>query len=192
EFGEFDPAALAGHPASVLLAVPALLRTALVTGEPTAGALLTELSARVEPNLAAVAEQVGRRALRGVLLDTQPLSVLADVTEVERGMQAIPSAARHVRDRHRTLRFKRATDISKIWLDPRGILGKPLTSVERNDTDAVDEVAAAIERLTNSSFVKSELDRLDPRFQGSPPNPTPRPRRPALPTLLHDPPKPPA
>jgi hypothetical protein len=167
EFDHLDSAALASDTPSLLLTVSALLRTALVTGEPATGALLTELAARVEPNLSEVAEQVGRRALHGVLIDTQALLVLADVTEVERGMRAITSAASHVRTRHRTLRFKRATDISKIWLDPRGILGKPLSIVERNDTNAVDEVAAEIERLTTSSFVKSELDKLDRRFQGS-------------------------
>ena len=167
EFDDIDPAALADDTPSLLLTVPALLRTALATGEPATGALLTELAAHVEPNLSEVAEQVGRRALHGVLFDSQALSVLADVTEIERGMRAITSAAGDVRTRHRTLRFKRATDISKIWLDPRGILGKPLSIVERNDTSAVDQVAADIEKLTNSSFIKGELLTLDRRFQGA-------------------------
>ena len=162
-----DPAALAGDTPSLLLTVSALLRTALVTGEPTTGALLTDLASHVEPNLSQVAEQVGRRALHGVLLDSQALSVLADVTEIERGMQAIISDASRVRTRHRTLRFKRATDISKIWLDSDGILGRPLRIVERNEMSAVKDVAAEIEQLSNSNFIKSQLDTLDRRFQGS-------------------------
>lgn len=167
EFDDLDPAALAGDTPSLLLTVSALLRTALVTGEPTTGALLADLASHVEPNLSQVAEQVGRRALHGVLLDSQALSVLADVTEIERGMQAIIGDASRVRTRHRTLRFKRATDISKIWLDPDGILGRPLRLVERNEMSAVKDVTAEIEQLSNSNFIKSQLDTLDRRLQGS-------------------------
>lgn len=167
EFEHLDPVEVASDHPSLLLAVPALLRTALVTGEPASGALLTELASRVEPNLSDVAAQVGKRALHGVLIGTQALSVLADVTEVERGMRAITATAQHVRTRHRTLRFKRATDISKVWLDPRGILGKPLSIVERNETALLEEVAADIERLSDHGFIKSELDTLDRRFQGA-------------------------
>ena len=105
--------------------------------------------------------------MHGVLLGSQALAVLADVTEVERGIQAISRTASHVRTRHRTLRFKRATDISKVWLSPRGILGMPLSIVERNDISAVEEVAARIERLSDGSFVKNELDKLDQRFRAS-------------------------
>ena len=167
EFDHLDPTALASDTPSLLLAVPALLRIALVTGEPASGALLTELSGHVEPNLSKVAEQVGRRALHGILLESQALSVLADVTEVEREMQAIMKAANQVRTRQRTLRFKRSTDISRVWLDTKGILGRPLSIVEQNETGAVEEVISDIKRLSDSGFVRGELDDLDRRFQRS-------------------------
>ena len=167
ELDDLDPAALAADTPSLLLSVSGLLRAALVTGEPTAGALLTALASHVEPNLAEVAAQVGDRTLHGVLLGSQALAALADVTDVERGVQAIIRTASRVRTRQRTLRFKRATDISKVWLSPRGILGMPLSLVERNDTSAVEEVAARVERLGDGSFVKNELDKLDQRFRAS-------------------------
>jgi hypothetical protein len=169
EFDNLDSEAFTSDTPSLLLVVPALLRVALVTGDPAAGALLTELAARVEPNLAEAAEQVGRRALHGVLLEAHAPSVLADVTEAERDMHVITSAASQVRTRPRTLRFKRATDIGKTWLSlgPRGILGNPLDIVERNDASAIAEVVAHIERLSDSSFIKSELDQLDRHYQGS-------------------------
>ena len=167
ELDDLDPAALAADTPSLLLSVSGLLRAALVTGEPTVGALLTALASHIEPNLAEVAAQVGDRALHGVLLGSQALAVLADVTDVERGVQAISRTASRVRTRHRTLRFKRATDISKVWLSPRGILGVPLSIVERNDISSVEEVAASIERLGDGSFVKNELDKLDQRFRAA-------------------------
>ncbi|MGH3402320.1 MAG: hypothetical protein ACRDRJ_07375 [Streptosporangiaceae bacterium] len=169
EFDDLDSVTLAGDTPSLLLVIPALLRTALVTGDPATGALLTELAVRAEPNIAEIAEQVGRRALHGILLETHAPSVLADVTEAERGMRAITRTASQVRTRPRTLRFKRATDISKIWLGlgPRGILGNPLRIVERNDRSAIEKVVGSIEKISDSGFIKGELDQLDRHYQGS-------------------------
>ncbi len=167
ELVELEPAEMADDNPSTLLVVPALIRAALVTGEPTTGALLTELANRLEPNLAEVAEQVGRRALHGVLVGSGALLALADVAEGERRLSELADAAGQARGRHRTLRFKRATDISKVWLGTKGLLGKPLSIVERNETGSVDEVAAAIAHLADSSNVKDEIDILDRKFQGT-------------------------
>ncbi|WP_394619090.1 hypothetical protein JNUCC0626_08325 [Lentzea sp. JNUCC 0626] len=167
EFDNLEAVAVAGDTPSLLLTVPALIRVALVTGQHATGALLNQLAPHLEPNLNIVAEEIGRRALHGILAEAQTPLVLADVTEVERGIQMITQAAGHIRSRNRTLRFKRATDISKIWLDARGILGRPLSLVERNDSTAVDEVADFVDKLSTSSFIKSELDKLDRRFQGT-------------------------
>jgi hypothetical protein len=167
ELVKIEPAEMGDDTPSTLLVVPALIRIALVTGEPTTGALLTELANRLEPNLAEVAEQVGRRALHGVLIDSGALLALADVAEGERRLSELAEAASQARGRHRTLRFKRATDISKVWLSGKGILGKPLSIVERNETGLVDEVAAAIAHLADGVNVKEEIDLLDRRFQGT-------------------------
>ncbi len=167
EFDALDADTVAADTPSLLLTVPSLVSAALVTGEPTIGALLTDLATRVEPNLSAIAEEVGQRTLKGVLLDAQALSVVADVTEAERDLHTIMATAYQVRTRHRTLRFKRATDISKVLLGHSGILGKPLAAVERNDLSALDDVVADLARLTDSSYLRSTIDTLDRRFQGS-------------------------
>ncbi|WP_410582289.1 AAA family ATPase [Amycolatopsis sp. lyj-108] len=167
ELAQLEPDSVVADTPSLLLVVPALIRAALVTGEPTTGALLTELAPRLEPNLKVIAEEVGRRALHGVLADARALVALADVAEGERSLLSLASTAKQFRVRHRTFRFKRATDISKVWLGSQGMLGRPLGIVERNDTRAVDEVAAAIERLASSTFVRNELDALDGQYQGS-------------------------
>ncbi|WP_347059735.1 hypothetical protein ABC795_04625 [Blastococcus sp. HT6-30] len=165
EVADVDIAAIAEDTPSVLLTVAAMVRAALVTGEPSTGAVLTELAGRVEPNLAAIAEQVGSRALQGALVSAPPLTVLADVTEVERSLRALAEGARTLL-RPRTLRFKRATDIAKLWMAADGILGRPLTLAAADDRDAVDEVVSAIRRLSDSSTITREIDDLDRRFRG--------------------------
>lgn len=52
-------------------------------------ALLTDLARRVEPNLSAIADEVGQRTLKDILIDAQALSVVEDVTESERDLHTI-------------------------------------------------------------------------------------------------------
>jgi|GEM_PF-3984896 len=165
ELIELDTAAAADHSASALLIVTSLLRAALVTGEPTTGAILTELAPRVEPNLAAVAEQVGRRTLKGVLLDALPLTVLTDLSGTERSLRAASEAAAKLL-RPRTLRYKRATDIAKAWMATNGLLGQPLSIAANDNRFAVNDVATIIRQLADNSHVTRELDTLDRRFKG--------------------------
>jgi hypothetical protein len=166
ELIELDMTAIADDSVSALLVVASLLRAALVTGEPTVGAVLSELATRVEPKLAAVAEQVGRRALQGVLVGAPPLTLLADVTEVEQSLHAVTDKARAML-RPRTLRFKRATDIAKAWMGPDGLLGRPLTVAATDDRTSVNEVASAIRRLGDAGHVAREIDTLDRKYKGS-------------------------
>src|SRR5437763_1534224 len=105
-----DVSGLTADSATLPLAVAALLRTALVVGEPTTGALLTAVASHLEPHLGHIAEQVGRRALRAVLVGSPLRAVLADVTELETRVRATRDAARE-RLRQPTLRFKRGPDI---------------------------------------------------------------------------------
>ncbi|WP_370064257.1 hypothetical protein [Streptacidiphilus sp. MAP5-3] len=166
ELDAFDTSSVVNDTASALIAVPALLRAALVTGEPTAGALLCDLAPHVEPNLGEIANQVGRRALQGTLVGDPPLTVLADVSEIERSLHAVSAAAGQML-RPRTLRFKRASDIAKVWLAPNGLLGRPLSLAANQERNAVNEVASAILRLGDSSHINRELDALDRRFKGN-------------------------
>jgi hypothetical protein len=73
----------AGHhtEGSELLVLPALLRTALITGDHSAGAQLKALAPRLPDRLAEAATTVADRALSGALLIASPL--VADVSETE-------------------------------------------------------------------------------------------------------------
>lgn len=165
ELADTDHEQLAAEAATLLLAVPALLRAALVTGDPTTGALLTALAPRLEDNLGEVAKQVGRRALQGLLMGNPLRTVLADVSELEANLNAARDAARE-RLRPRTLRFKRATDIAHRWLAADGILGRLLTAAAGDDRSQVGAVTADVLRLSEHTAVAKEIDTLDNFFKG--------------------------
>jgi len=61
-----DSATIGQDTTALLLATPALLRTALVTGEPAAGAVLLALQPHLGVRLGKLASEVGRRAVTGV------------------------------------------------------------------------------------------------------------------------------
>jgi hypothetical protein len=165
ELVQVDDHTLAQETATLLLATPALLRAALITGDPTPGALLTALAPRLEPNLGVIAEQVGRRALQGLLVGNPLRTVLADVTELEMNLSAARAAAQD-RLRPRTLRFKRATDIAHRWLATDGLLGRPLSAAAADDRAQLGAVTAAVVRLADHDTIGKEIDTLDRRFKG--------------------------
>ncbi len=166
ELPTLDADLLAADPVALRLAIPALIRVALVTGEHTTGALLTTLSTRLEPNLATIAEQVGRRALQGLLIGNPLRTVLADVGELTGQVDQARTAAQE-RLRPRTLRFKRATDIAKEWLAHSGILGSLLTAAAADDRCVRAEVTAQVLRLSSHGAIAKEIDRLDTKYKGN-------------------------
>ncbi len=166
ELPMLDADQLSTDAAALRLAVSALLRVALITGEHAAGALLTTLSARLERNVAAIAEQVGRRALQGVLIGNPLRTVLADVGELTAEVDQARTAARE-RLRPRTLRFKRATDVAKEWLAADGILGSLLTAAAADDRSRRAEVTAEVLRLSDHGSIGKEIERLDAKYKGN-------------------------
>jgi len=166
ELADLDSNQVAEDNVSLLIAVSSLVRVALVTGEPAAGALLGELSSRLDPHLATIADEIGRRALRGVLNATPALNVLADVSDAERDLRLIIEHAGAAR-RPRTLRFKRCSDIAKRWLDSNGVLGRLLDIVVSNDAERLIEVQTEVQHLSDPSVRDRQIDELDASFRGS-------------------------
>jgi hypothetical protein len=166
ELPALDPYLLGEETATARLAVVALLRTALVTGDPTAGALLTSLSGRVERPLALISDQVARQALQGVLNGNPLRTVLADVGGLDTQMEEAKAAARDML-RPRSLRFKRATDIAKEWLKPNGILGTLLQAAARDERKRRAEVTSRVLELSGHGVISKEIDWLDAKFKGN-------------------------
>ncbi|MGG7569375.1 hypothetical protein [Streptomyces sirii] len=152
---------------SELLLLPALLRTALITGDHLAGAQLKALVPRLPDRLAEVATAVADRALSGVLMIASPLVVIADVSETEAGLRELGEQCRALLVPPR-LRFARATEIAKRWLAADGgMLGSLLTTVVRDQRDAVPQVREKVERLSKLTEINNEIDRMDRKYRSS-------------------------
>ncbi|MBC3992112.1 hypothetical protein H8N00_25175 [Streptomyces sp. AC563] len=149
---------------SELLLLPALLRTALITGDHSAGAQLKALVPRLPGRLGEAATAVADRALSGALI-ASPL--VADTSEGELRLRELREQSRALLVPQR-LRFARATEIAKRWLAPEGgMLGSLLTTVVGDERDAMQRVRAQAERLSKLAEVNSEIDRMDRKHRSS-------------------------
>ncbi|MFF0711555.1 hypothetical protein ACWEVM_06315 [Streptomyces bauhiniae] len=150
-----------------LLLLPALLRTALITGDHTAGAQLKLLVPRLPGTLGEVATAVADRALSGALMIASPLVVIADVSETEARLRELSDQCRSTLASQR-LRFARASEIAKRWLSPDdGMLGTMLTAVINDDREALPDVREHAERLSKLAEVNNEIDRMDRKHRSS-------------------------
>ncbi|MEV7158801.1 hypothetical protein AB0N77_29965 [Streptomyces misionensis] len=150
---------------SELLLLPALLRTALITGDHAAGAQLKALVPRLPDRLGEAATAVADRALSGALLIASPL--VADVSETEARLRELREQSRDLLAPQR-LRFARATEIAKRWLAPGdGMLGSLLTTVVGDDRDALQQMREQADRLSKLAEVNSEIDRMDRKYRSS-------------------------
>ncbi|WP_374985372.1 hypothetical protein [Streptomyces fradiae] len=147
-----------------LLLLPALLRIALITGDHSAGAQLKALVPRLPDRLGEAATAVADRALSGALLAASPL--VADVSAAEVRLRELGEQGRALLAPQR-LRFARATEIAKRWLAPDGMLGSLLTTVARDDREAMRQARAQAERLSKLAEVNNEIDRMDRRHRSS-------------------------
>ncbi|WP_139209859.1 hypothetical protein [Microlunatus flavus] len=150
--------------ASLLLIVPALLRVALVTGDYTAGARLLDAEPHLEQHLATLAREVGKRAVEGALVQSPPLTWVADPTSSGR---AINEAAAEASDqvRVRKLRYKRASDIANDWLSADGFIGRALRVVSSDSRAKLDIVAEALTVLGDASAVTRQIEADDRRLR---------------------------
>ncbi|MGW2549034.1 hypothetical protein [Streptomyces sp. NPDC001635] len=150
---------------SELLLLPALLRTALITGDHSAGAQLKALVPRLPDRLAEAAAAVADRALSGALMIASPL--VADVSETEVRLRELREQSRDLLAPQR-LRFARATEIAKRWLAPDdGMLGSLLMTVADDNRDAIQQVREQAERLSKLAEVSNEIDRMDRKYRSS-------------------------
>ncbi|MFD9420746.1 hypothetical protein ACFWC9_39660 [Streptomyces goshikiensis] len=151
---------------SELVLLPALLRTALITGDHLAGAQLKALVPRLPERLAEVATAVADRALSGALMTASPLAVSADVSGAEARLSELLEGCRALLVPPR-LRFARATEIAKRWLADDGLLGSMLTTVAADDRDRAGQVREQTERLSKLPEINNEIDRMDRKHRSS-------------------------
>ncbi|MEV7084953.1 hypothetical protein AB0O07_03460 [Streptomyces sp. NPDC093085] len=159
---------LSVHPGdgTELLLLPALVRTALVTGGHVAGAQLKALAPRLPEALSLVAMAVADRALNSALLTAPPMAVIADASASEAGVRESAERCRELLKPQR-LRFNRATTIAKGWLAEDGMLGTMLLGIANGEPGAEATARATIERLSRLSEIHTEIDRRDRELLGS-------------------------
>ncbi|MCX5380845.1 hypothetical protein [Streptomyces sp. NBC_00091] len=150
---------------SELVLLPALLRTALITGDHLAGAQLKALVPRLPDRLAEVTTAVADRALSGALMIASPLVVIADASETEARLRELREQCRSLLAPQR-LRFARATEIAKRWLAPDdGLLGSLLMTVVGDNREAMQQVREQADRLSKLAEVNNEIDRMDRKYR---------------------------
>lgn len=145
---------------SELFLLPALLRTALITGDHLAGAQLKALAPRLPERLAEAAAVVADRTLSGALMMASPLVVSADISGAEARLRELLEQCRVLLLPPR-LRFARATEIAKRWLSDDGLLGLLLMTVASDRRDGLAQVREQAERLSKLPEVSNEIDRMD-------------------------------
>ncbi|WP_051966072.1 hypothetical protein [Kitasatospora mediocidica] len=151
---------------SELLALPALLRASLSTGEYAAGAQLKALAARLPDGLATLAIAVADPTLSSALALTKPLSGTADVSESERWLGDVVQQGRDLLKPPR-LRFNRATTIAKRWLAPDGLLGSVLHALVEDAPEAESMAREIVDQLSRLTDIQSEIDRMDRGLRAS-------------------------
>ncbi|MFF2658168.1 hypothetical protein ACFVUH_12465 [Kitasatospora sp. NPDC058032] len=151
---------------SEFLLLPALLRTALITGDHLAGAQLKALAPRLPERLAEAATAVADRTLSGALMMASPLVVSADVSGAEVRLRELLEQCRALLVPPR-LRFVRATEIAKRWLSGDDLLGSMLTTVVGDHRDGAAQVREQAERLSKLPEVNNEIDRMDRQYRPS-------------------------
>ncbi|MGW6522122.1 hypothetical protein [Streptomyces sp. NPDC054962] len=162
KYGEY---AVRDTEGSELLLLPALLRTALITGDHSAGAQLKALVPRLPDRIGEAATAVADRALSGALLIASPLG--ADASESEARVRELREQSRALLAPQR-LRFARATEIAKRWLAPdNGMLGSLLMTVVGDARDVMQQAREQAERLSKLAEVNSEIDRMDRKHRSS-------------------------
>ncbi|MEV7503785.1 hypothetical protein [Streptomyces sp. NPDC093018] len=164
---EYDGYAGRDMEGSELLLLPALLRTALITGDHLAGAQLKALVPRLPDRLGEAATAVADRALSGALMIASPLVVIADVSGTEARLRELRDQGLALLAPQR-LRFARATEIAKRWLAPEdGMLGALLMTVVNDHRDAVPRTREQAERLSKLGEINNEIDRMDRKYRSS-------------------------
>ncbi|WP_406052186.1 hypothetical protein OG280_37150 [Streptomyces virginiae] len=151
---------------SELLLLPALLRTALITGDHLAGAQLKSLAPRLPEQLAEAATAVADRTLSGALMMASPLAVSADVSGAEARLRELREQCRVLLQPPR-LRFARATEIAKRWLSDDGLLASLLMPVVGDHRDGLAQVREQAESLSKLPEISNEIDRMDRKHRSS-------------------------
>ncbi|MFK0201115.1 coiled-coil domain-containing protein [Streptomyces lavendulae] len=186
ELSGMDVDELVGSRPDAALVTAALLRTVLITGDPESSAPLERVASALPPSLASIAGEVAPRALRSTLLHSPPLAVAQGAAELEKTMQEAREECRQGLEQIPRIRFNRATEITRLWLAPDGLVGRLLRSAADDDRAVLDEVSERVRELSVDSTLQDELNEADRRLMKSSRSPLEGPARQNLLRLVRE------
>ncbi|MFG2753541.1 coiled-coil domain-containing protein [Streptomyces xanthophaeus] len=167
ELSEMDIDGLVDSQPDAALVTAALLRTVLVTGDPETSAPLERVASALPQSLTSIASEVALRALRSTLLHSPPLALAQGAAELERSMQEAREECRQGLEQIPRIRFNRATEITRLWLAPDGLVGRLLQSAADDDRAVLDEVAEHVRVLSVDATLQAQLNEVDRQLMKS-------------------------
>ncbi|MEW1721074.1 hypothetical protein [Streptomyces sp. NPDC093109] len=167
ELTDMDVDALVSSRPDAALVTAALLRTVLVTGDYEASAPLERVAAGLPLSLTTIAAEVSQRALKSMLLHSPPLALARGAAELEKALEEAREECQLGLDQIPRLRYSRATEITRLWLDKDGLIGALLRSAAADDRTALDAVAEQVRRLSDDSTLQDELNSIDRKLMKS-------------------------
>jgi hypothetical protein len=168
----FDPQTVDGDRTAQLLLLGAISRASVLVPSTTIAPLQRYLSVTFDslPNLAALIKAFERATYAGVQVVADYDSGVAAVATIEQALEARAGRARRLLadGPSRNIKFTRATDIWREWIEPKGPIGELLTKVAASNLSAADSVQTALDALHPPKGLERLLQDADRRRRSSP------------------------
>lgn len=164
---EFPFGALRGNRPANLLALAAALRASLLAPFSGAGDLLVAMTPSFAdpPGLSDLIRETITVAQRGLSAADMTEQVQSLAT-AEDNLAAIQARAEEMRGFSK-IKFQRASNVWRKWIEPDGLLGSLLVTVTENRTDQLDEVERKLFQLRVRKNLERYLDETDRQLRSA-------------------------
>jgi hypothetical protein len=164
---DFDDAR--GTNTAALLALGAGVPAALFSRFSGAANLLRAISPSFAdtPELRRLVEAVIAASDQGVQIETAMVRWSRDLTMLEAELGEISREAAAL-GAPRTIRYARASDVWRTWMEPEGPLGSLLVLVTADDSSGIDRLEAEVLRLRDERQLRRLVDDTSRSMPGSP------------------------
>jgi hypothetical protein len=152
---------LRGNKAANVLALVAGLRGTLLAPYSGAGDLLGAVSSSYSdhPKLATLIEAVTSAGQRG-LSAADMTDQVQNIVSVEDSLRAVQERAENML-RLSTIKYARASNVWRKWIEPEGLLGLLLHPVAENEAAALQNAEESVIALRNARTLEKHLDETD-------------------------------
>lgn len=158
---------LKGNKAANALALASGLRGTLLAPYSGASDLLAAVASYYSehPGLATLIEAVTTAGQRGLSAADMTQQV-QNIVGVEDSLEAVQERAESML-RLSTIKYARASNVWRKWIEPEGLLGDMLLAVAEGRTDALRSVEESVIALRNAKTLEKRLDETDRRLRAA-------------------------